>query len=237
MFRAWMRHQHWVIWFTRRRRFHSGSGGDRLPQRPRIFLSEKPGLEGIVSGHHVEVAHGIVNEATTVMIRARAVITMIAHSVTQIANGMCLISSHRAISSGVTHCVPYITSAPQRESVHRGSTCALIWSAPMTLAEVYKHNASECRRPPDEPTNAVDPSHVAKNGPVQRWQDAEALRASTLRDGKARRLTSAVKTTSIELIDAAEKVFPRSFMKPRAASWAEISRSESCPPLGRRRRS
>ena len=32
-------------------------------------------------------AHGIANQATTVMIRARAAITMIAHSVTQIANG------------------------------------------------------------------------------------------------------------------------------------------------------
>ena len=31
--------------------------------------------------------HGIVNQATTVMIRARAATTMIAHSVTQIANG------------------------------------------------------------------------------------------------------------------------------------------------------
>ena len=33
------------------------------------------------------IAHGIANQATTVMIRARAAITMIAHSVTQIANG------------------------------------------------------------------------------------------------------------------------------------------------------
>jgi hypothetical protein len=31
--------------------------------------------------------HGMANQATTVMIRARAAITMIAHSVTQIANG------------------------------------------------------------------------------------------------------------------------------------------------------
>ena len=35
----------------------------------------------------VSIAHGIANQATTVMIRARAAITMIAHSVTQIANG------------------------------------------------------------------------------------------------------------------------------------------------------
>ena len=33
------------------------------------------------------LAHGIANQATTMMIRARAAITMIAHSVTQIANG------------------------------------------------------------------------------------------------------------------------------------------------------
>jgi ABC transporter substrate binding protein len=33
------------------------------------------------------IAHGIANQATTVMIRARAAITMIAHSVIQIANG------------------------------------------------------------------------------------------------------------------------------------------------------
>ena len=33
------------------------------------------------------IAHGIANQATTVMIRARAAITMIAHSMTQIANG------------------------------------------------------------------------------------------------------------------------------------------------------
>jgi len=33
------------------------------------------------------MAHGIANQATTVMIRARAAITMIAHSVIQIANG------------------------------------------------------------------------------------------------------------------------------------------------------
>jgi hypothetical protein len=34
-----------------------------------------------------QIAHGIANQATTVMIRARAASTMIAHSVTQIANG------------------------------------------------------------------------------------------------------------------------------------------------------
>jgi hypothetical protein len=33
------------------------------------------------------IAHGIANQATTVMIRARAAITMMAHSVIQIANG------------------------------------------------------------------------------------------------------------------------------------------------------
>jgi hypothetical protein len=39
-------------------------------------------------GDNVRFAgHGITNQATTVIIRARAAITMIAHSVTQIANG------------------------------------------------------------------------------------------------------------------------------------------------------
>ena len=36
----------------------------------------------------------------------------------------------------------------------------------------------------------------------------------------------------MEEIDAAENAFPRSFMKPRAASCAEISRSDRWPPFG-----
>ena len=47
-------------------------------------LMMPPALGG---AHDRSIAHGIVNQATTVMIRARAAITMIAHSVTQIANG------------------------------------------------------------------------------------------------------------------------------------------------------
>jgi hypothetical protein len=42
---------------------------------------------------------------------------------------------------------------------------------------------------------------------------------------------------NMEAIDAAENGLPRSFMMPRCASSAEISRSDRCPPLGRRRRS
>jgi hypothetical protein len=41
---------------------------------------------------------------------------------------------------------------------------------------------------------------------------------------------------SIELIAAAENGLPRSFMMPRDASSAEISRSDLRPPLGRLRR-
>jgi hypothetical protein len=81
------------------------------------------------------------------------------------------------------------------ESVHRGSTCALIGSAPMTLAEVYKHNASECREAAGRTDNAVYRAMLLKTA-REWWQDAEALRASTLRDGKARRLTSAVRQAS-----------------------------------------
>ena len=84
MFRAWMRHEHWVIWFT----------GSPPPSfsfwlwrrsatsaPPNIF--ERAGRSEWIA----PIAHGIANQATTVMIRARAAITMIAHSVTQIANG------------------------------------------------------------------------------------------------------------------------------------------------------
>jgi hypothetical protein len=86
MFRAWMRHEHWVIWFTAAVVSFWLWRRSATSAPPNIFEREAGSL-GIRSGHHVELAHGIVNQATTVMIRARAAITMIAHSVTQIANG------------------------------------------------------------------------------------------------------------------------------------------------------
>ena len=42
---------------------------------------------------------------------------------------------------------------------------------------------------------------------------------------------------NIELMDAAEKGFPRSFRRPRCASSAEIARRDLWPPFGRLRRS
>ena len=58
----------------------------RRIERPSAKSLADPGAtSGEANG--APIAHGIANQATTVMIRARAAITMIAHSVTQIANG------------------------------------------------------------------------------------------------------------------------------------------------------
>ena len=76
---------------------------------PNIF-ERKAGSLGIRSGHHVELAHGIVNQATTVMIRARAAITMIAHSVTQIANGTRFRCMFGQIKRGEVFCTTQKTS-------------------------------------------------------------------------------------------------------------------------------
>ena len=58
----------------------------------------------------MELAHGIVNQATTVMIRARAAITMIAHSVTQIANGTRFRCMFGQIKRGEVFCTTQKTS-------------------------------------------------------------------------------------------------------------------------------
>jgi hypothetical protein len=56
------------------------------------------------------IAHGIANQATTVMIRARAAITMIAHSVTQIANGTRFRCMFGQIKRGEVFCTTQKTS-------------------------------------------------------------------------------------------------------------------------------
>ena len=68
----------------------------------------------------------------------------------------------------------------------------------MTLADVYEHNAKECREAAERTHNAAHRSMLLKTA-REWWQDAEALRASTQllgRDGKARHLTSAVMQAS-----------------------------------------
>ena len=64
----------------------------------------------------------------------------------------------------------------------------------MTLADVYEHNAKECREAAERTDNAVHRVRLLKAA-REWWQDAEALRVSTqlsVRDGKARHLTSSV---------------------------------------------
>ena len=59
----------------------------------------------------------------------------------------------------------------------------------MTLADVYEHNAKECREAAERTYNAAHRAMLLKTA-REWWQDAEALRASTqllVRDGKARR--------------------------------------------------
>jgi hypothetical protein len=63
----------------------------------------------------------------------------------------------------------------------------------MTLADVYEHNAKECREAAERTDNAVHRVRLLKAA-REWWQDAEALRASTqLLGKKARHLTSAVR--------------------------------------------
>jgi hypothetical protein len=63
------------------------------------------------------IAHGLANQATTVMIRARAAITMIAHSVIQIANGTrrfpCMFGQIKRGEFSIPHRKP-----PERGSPH-----------------------------------------------------------------------------------------------------------------------
>jgi hypothetical protein len=64
----------------------------------------------------------------------------------------------------------------------------------MTLADVYEHNAKECRRAAERTANAVHRASLLKIA-REWWQDAEAVRASTQllgKDGKTRHLTSVV---------------------------------------------
>ena len=68
----------------------------------------------------------------------------------------------------------------------------------MTLADVYEHNAKECREAAERTRNAAHRAMLLKTA-REWWQDAETLRASTqlsVRDGKARQLTSAVRQAS-----------------------------------------
>ena len=60
----------------------------------------------------------------------------------------------------------------------------------MTLADVYEHNAKECREAAERTYNATHRSMLLKTA-REWWQDAEAVR-----DGKARHLTSAVRQAS-----------------------------------------
>jgi hypothetical protein len=63
----------------------------------------------------------------------------------------------------------------------------------MTLADVYEHNAKECREAAERTYNATHRAMLLKTA-REWWQDAEALRASI--NGKARHLTSAVRQAS-----------------------------------------
>jgi hypothetical protein len=63
----------------------------------------------------------------------------------------------------------------------------------MTLADVYEHNAKECREAAERTYNAAHRAMLLKTA-REWWQDAEALRASI--NGKARHLTSAVRQAS-----------------------------------------
>ena len=63
----------------------------------------------------------------------------------------------------------------------------------MTLADVYEHNAKQCREAAERTCNAAHRAMLL-NTAREWWQDAEALRASTqLLGKKARHLTSAVR--------------------------------------------
>lgn len=48
----------------------------------------------------------------------------------------------------------------------------------MTLADVYEHNAKECREAAERTDNAVHRVRLLKTA-REWWQDAKALRAST----------------------------------------------------------
>jgi hypothetical protein len=48
----------------------------------------------------------------------------------------------------------------------------------MTLADVYEHNAKQCRKAAERTDNAVHRVRLLKAA-SEWWQDAEALRAST----------------------------------------------------------
>lgn len=68
----------------------------------------------------------------------------------------------------------------------------------MMLADVYEHNAKECREAAGRTYNAAHRAMLLKAA-REWWQDAEALRASTqllVQDGKAGHLTSAVRQAS-----------------------------------------
>ena len=63
----------------------------------------------------------------------------------------------------------------------------------MTLADVYEHNAKECRKAAERTDNAVRRVRLLKAA-SEWWQDAEALRASTQlllgRDGNPKASTA-----------------------------------------------
>jgi hypothetical protein len=63
----------------------------------------------------------------------------------------------------------------------------------MTLADVYEHNAKECREAAERTDNAVHRVRLLKTA-REWWQDAKALRASTQllldRDGNPKASTA-----------------------------------------------
>jgi hypothetical protein len=63
----------------------------------------------------------------------------------------------------------------------------------MTLADVYEHNAKECREAAERTDNAVHRVRLLKTA-RERWQDAKALHASTQlllgRDGNPKASTA-----------------------------------------------
>lgn len=78
-------------------------------------------------------------------------------------------------SSGVRHLCAIHHICPPRESVHR-RVLSFCWGvSPMTLADVYEHNAKECREAAERTDNAVHRVRLLKAA-REWWQDAEALR-------------------------------------------------------------
>ena len=70
----------------------------------------------------------------------------------------------------------------------------------MTLADVYEHNAKECRKAAERTDNAVHRAMLLKTA-RKWWQDAETLRAS-------RHLTSAVRQSSRGNRSRGERIAP-----------------------------